>query len=254
MPRKRRGASPRSLAPREAAQQLDETKDALLAAMSHDLRSPLGSILVWLELLRAQDLEPAAARAAGMIDRGVRDLREMVGQFLDMALLLAGKLRLERHPTDLLAVVDAVLATAKTIADVRGVRLESRIDRSLPSLRVDARRLRQGLESLVVSAVNSTPPGGSVHVQLENLDDRILIEVRDSGAGLRPEQLSAVFDQFRTGDTPARGTLGLAIAQRVAVLHGGRIRASSDGEGRGCVFVLELPITGPSAGSPIAPP
>ena len=211
--------------------------------MAHDLRSPLGSVHVWLELLRAQGLDPSGARAVGMIDRSLRDLNQLLAQFLDLARLLAGELRLEKHATDLVALVDTVAASAGEAAQRKDVRLErGRVDRSLPPLPADSERLRQALECLVANAVKGTPPGGRVELLIEDVPGRVRIRVRDTGPPIPPEELAELFDDFRSGT--ATGGLALALAQRVVRLHGGEIRASRATEGPGNVFLLELPREG----------
>jgi signal transduction histidine kinase len=243
MPGNRRGESPLESAALREARRSHEIKDELLAALSHDLRSPLGSLLVWVELLRSQERDPATARVVEKIGCGVRDLRDMVLRFLDMAQLLSGTLRAEMDSTDPAAVVDAALAAVKASAEVKGVRLEAVLDPSLPSLRANARCLRHALEGLASSAVQATPPGGSVEIGAARAEDRILFRVRDSGAGLAPDEVASLGEALARGVTPDVGGLRLAVAGCVARLHGGRVHAASEGEGRGSSFVLDLPLT-----------
>ncbi len=214
--------------------------------MAHDLRSPLGAIHVWLELLRAQGLDPSGARALAMIDRSLRDLNDLLGQFLDLSRLLAGELRLEKHATDLVALVDSVTASAGEAAQRKDVRLErGGGERSLPPLPADAQRLRSALECLVVNAVKGTPPGGRVEVTIESTPARVQIRVRDTGPAIPAEELAGVFDDFRSGTAP--GGLALAIAQRVVRLHGGEVRTARTDPGPGNVFVLDLPRRAPGS-------
>src|SRR5262245_43498597 len=221
---------------------LHELKDELLRTLSHDLRSPLGSLVVWLELLRGQELDPDTARVAGRIERGVHDVREMVLRFLEMAQILSGTLSLELDPTDPVSAVEAALAACASTAEAKGVQVLSSLDPALPPLRVDGRCLRHAVTCLVGNAIQSTAPGGSVEVRVEREKDRMLFRVRDSGPGLAPEDAEALAESLRSGLTPDVGGLRLAVAVAVARLHGGHVHAGSEGEGRGSIFALDLPI------------
>jgi signal transduction histidine kinase len=221
-----------------------DARDELLAALSHDLRSPLGSLLVWLELLRRQDLGPEASRAAERIETGVRDLRDMVLRFLDMAQILSDRRSLELDDVDAGAAVDDALKACWSIAEVKGVRLQAALDAS-PSFRADRGCVARGLESLIANAVRTTPPGGSVDVRVESAADRVRFRVSDTGFGLRPETLSSISEALAAGLAPEGGGLPLAVAVGVARLHGGSLRGASDGEGRGSIYVLELPLHPP---------
>src|SRR5262245_40317331 len=158
----------------EEARRLHELKDELLRALSHDLRSPLGSLLVWLELLRTRDLDPDTARIAGKIEHGVHAVRDMVLRFLEMAQILSGTLPLEVDATDPAAAVEAALAASAATAETKGVLVAGALDRSLPPLRADGRCLRHAVTCLVANAVQRTPPGGSVEVRVSQEDDRML--------------------------------------------------------------------------------
>ncbi len=243
--------SPQSGAPvaRDAleARRLHDHKDELLRALSHDLRSPLGSLLVWLELLRGQDLDPATVRVVGKIESGVRDVRDMVLRFLEMGQILSGRLPLEIEALDPAAVVDAAVETSKTSAEAKGVRVLGTADKSLPPIRADGRCLRHAVSCLVASAVHSTPAGGVVEVFAEPAGDGVAFRVSDSGPGLAAAEAAALAEELAAGLTPGVGGLRLAVAVAVARLHGGRVEARSEGEGRGAVFTLHVPLSASGA-------
>jgi len=140
-----------------------------------------------------------------------------------------------------------VLKAAEPAAREKHLRLESEIDRSFEWLWADPRRLRQALESLLSNSIKFTPPGGSVTVRLERRESRVYIEVRDTGVGISRDALPVVLEGFGEGGGSRNG-LGLAIARQIAELHDGRIGAESEGEGRGSVFTLELPLDAPPPG------
>jgi signal transduction histidine kinase len=243
MPREGRGpSSPSDALPAPGSRRPSDPRDELLSAMSHDLRSPLGSLLVWLELLRGYALDAGPARAAEKIECGVRDLRDMVLRFLDMAQVLSRTINLEWEAADPAASVEAALETVKANAHTKGVRLESVVDGDLPPLRADRRCVLRGLECLVANALLSTPPGGTVEVRVEGAGNRVLFRVRDSGPGLARDAAAALSESLAAGIAPDGSGLRIAVALGVARLHGGALRSASDGEGHGSVFTLELPL------------
>jgi signal transduction histidine kinase len=243
MPESERSALDTRLDPE--ARRLHDLKDELLRTLAHDLRSPLGSLLVWLELLRTRELEPDTARAVGKIERGVHDVRDMVLRFLEMAQILSGTLPLEVEATDPVSAGEAALAASAPAAEAKGVHMLSALDRSVPPVRADARCLRHAAACLVENAVQATPPGGTVEVRLEQERERMLLRVRDSGPGLAAAEAAALSESLASGLVPDGGSLRLAVAVAAARLHGGRLHGASEGEGRGCVFTLDLPISAP---------
>jgi signal transduction histidine kinase/ActR/RegA family two-component response regulator len=229
------------------AKRLNRVKDEFLALLSHELRTPLGSALVWLELLRAEPLEKGARRAVDMIQRSARQLSDLIDQLLDMSRTVAGKLSFEKQTTDLVAVVEDVVAAAAPEAAAKGVQLEANIERPLDRLWADPGRLRQALGNLVSNAIKFTPAGGTVGVRLEHAGSVARVQVTDTGAGIAADVLPYIFERFRLGDTKstrAQGGLGigLAIAQYISEQHEGTLRAASEGPGRGSVFTLDLPL------------
>lgn len=229
------------------SERLSRVNDELLTAYAHNLHNPLGSVHVWLELLRSENLGPGGTRAVSMIDRSIRHFTDLVSQLVDASRIITGRLKLDKQATDLPELFDAVLRAAEPAAREKRLRVEAEIDRSLEWLWADPRRLRQALENLLSNAIKFTPPGGSVTVRLERRESRARIEVRDTGVGIPLDLLSAVLGGFREGGSSQSG-LGLAIARQIAELHDGRIGAESEGEGRGAVFTIELPVDAPPTG------
>lgn len=226
------------------AERLSRVNDDLLRAYAHNLHNPLGSVRIWLELLRSEKLGPSGTRAVSMIDRSIRHLTDLVSQLVDASQIITGRLKLDKQATDLPELFDAVLKAAEPAAQEKRLLLSAQIDRSLEWLWADPRRLRQALESLLSNAIKFTPPGGSVTLRLERRESRARIEVRDTGVGIPLDSLSAVLEGFREGGSSQSG-LGLAIARQIAELHDGWLGAHSEGEGRGTVFTIELPVDAP---------
>jgi signal transduction histidine kinase len=225
-------------------ERMNRVQDEILTTYAHNLRNSLGSVQIWLELLRAENLGNGPARAVSMIDRSIRNVTDLVGKLADVSRVIGGRLKLDEAAIDLSDLLDGVLKTAALAAADKRVRLESEIDRSLEWFWADSQRLRQALENVISNAIKFPPSGGVVTVKLDRRGGNARVRVSDSGIGISPELLPVVLEGFReTGSF--RGGLGLAIARRIVELHGGTIAAYSEGEGRGSLFVIELPVEMP---------
>jgi signal transduction histidine kinase len=234
-------------------ERLNRVNDELLTTFAHNLRNPLGSVQIWLELLRSEHLASSGARAVSMIDRSIHHVTELVGQLADVSRIISGKIKLDRQAIDLPDLVDNVVKSSGPAARDKRLRLESEYDRSIEWIWADPHRLRQALENVVSNAIKFTPPGGSVTVKLERRESTARILVVDTGIGISAEALPAVLEGFREGGG-FRGGLGLAIARNIVELHGGGIAVKSGGEGRGSVFAIALPMDVPPPGSALGRP
>jgi signal transduction histidine kinase/ActR/RegA family two-component response regulator len=229
------------------AQRINRIKDEFLALLSHELRTPLGAILLWTGLLETENLDAAPARAVEMIDRSTRQLSQLIGELLDVSRIVAGKLSLDPHATLLGSLVESAVEAQRPAAEAKGVLLRFMSAGSFPQAWADSNRLRQALDNLVVNAIKFTPAQGEIVVSLERLGNSARVRVRDTGAGMRAELLPLIFERFRQGDSSSRRGqgglgLGLTIAQHIVHLHGGTISAWSEGEGRGSVFTMQIPL------------
>jgi PAS domain S-box-containing protein len=238
-------------AARADAEHASHLKDEFLATVSHELRTPLNAILGWSQILASsatnspEDLEEGLAT----IERNARAQARIIEDLLDMSRIINGKVRLDMQRLDLPAIIETAVAILHPAAEAKGIQLESFIDplRDL-SVTGDSNRIQQVLWNLISNAVKFTPRAGRVQVKLEPADSHIRISVTDTGEGIRPEFLPYVFDRFRQSDasiTRRHGGLGLglSIVKQVVELHGGSIRAASDGPGHGSTFTISLPIT-----------
>ncbi len=231
---------------RRTAEDENRAKDEFIAVVSHELRAPLGSILIWSQLLRSDTPDEATlARALGMIERSTRTLARLIDDLLDASRLIAGKLQVEKAPVDLKASVEAAVDTERMNAAKKKISLELVLQ--APSVRLlgDAPRIQQVILKLLSNAIKFTPEGGRVEVRLLRTTAHARIEVADSGMGIRSELLPIIFERFRrvNPERPQAGLgLGLSIARHLVELHGGSMSASSPGPGQGSTFVVTLPL------------
>jgi len=235
-------------AARKSADVANRAKDEFLAVVSHELRTPLNAIMGWAKMLSSQQLdEPRRARAIETIDRNAVAMAQLIDDLLDVSRIISGKMRLEIKRVDAARVIDAAIEAARPAAEAKGVAIVASLDRSVPPVSGDPNRLQQIVWNLLSNAVKFTPAAGRVEVGLAIIQGSVEIRVEDTGRGIAPTFLPYVFDAFRQEDTAhtrSRGGLGLglAITKQLVELHGGRIDASSQGEGFGAVFKVHLPV------------
>ena len=226
---------------------VNRVKDEFLATLSHELRTPLNAVLGWARLLRSGKLAvDARQRALETIERNAVAQAQLIEDLLDVSRIISGKFRVEVRPVDLRAVTGAAIESVRLAAESKGIELAARVA-PVPSIFGDATRLQQVVWNLLCNAIKFTPRGGRVAVRLERVDSHVEIEVADNGPGIRPDFLPYVFERFRQADgTTTRAHtglgLGLAIVRHLVELHGGSVRAFSEGLGKGATFVVRLPI------------
>jgi PAS domain S-box-containing protein len=222
-------------------------RDDFLSVLSHELRSPIGAILMWVRLLQQGGFDASGSgRALTIVERSARSLERIVEDLLHVSRISAGKLSLAVQPLELGAVVEAAVESAQGDAALKGVSLKLRRTSGPIQMRGDPLRLQQAVGNLLSNAVKFTPSGGNVIVGLEPQGGEARIQVADDGAGMSPDFLPAAFERFRPRDgSGARGQhglgLGLYIVRHLVELHGGCVKAESPGRGAGSTFTIVLP-------------
>jgi PAS domain S-box-containing protein len=235
---------------RQEAESVSRAKDEFLATLSHELRTPLTPVLGWTSMIRSGLLgEPEVARAVRTIEKNAQSLSHLINDLLDMSSILSGKLRIERALVELASAVAEAVETVRTHAEARRVVIEVSADRAPPPVVVsgDRPRLVQVFWNLLHNAVKFSPEGGRVRVHISAEDGAGVVRVEDEGLGITPEFLPFIFERFRQADmgtTRQHGGLGLGLAlvKSLVEAHGGRVEASSAGEGRGSSFTVTLPV------------
>jgi signal transduction histidine kinase len=235
------------------AEAANRAKDDFLITLSHELRTPMTSTLGWAAMLRGHELAPETFKLAiDTIDRSTRAQARLIDDILDVSRIVSGKLELSVAPLNVREVLNVAMdAIRPTIA---AKQLELHVDLTNVPLVIiaDASRLQQVLWNLLANAVKFTPAGGSISVALQPHGDVARITVSDTGIGIPPRFLPHVFERFRQAEGGASRThgglgLGLAIVESIVELHGGRVPVASDGEGRGSMFTVTLPLATPVA-------
>lgn len=234
----------------------NRAKDVFLATLSHELRTPLTPVVGWIKLLRSGTLdEKSVSQALDAIERNAWLQSRLIDDLLDTSRIATGKLHFEPKPTDLNVVVKAAVDTVRNSAASRNIDLSMSLHPAGLVVMGEPVRLQQIAWNLVSNAIKFTDPGGKVTVTTGLNGNQAYITVVDTGIGIPGEFLPHVFDRFRQADgsTSRRHGglgLGLAIADALAKLHGGRLEAHSDGEGQGAIFTLRVDLA--STGSVVA--
>jgi PAS domain S-box-containing protein len=235
-------------AAREEAEEASRLKDEFLATVSHELRTPLTAIHGWSLLLSSGQLDAAgAARAVEIIERNARAQQQIINDLLDVSRIISGKMRLDVRRVGLGGVLSAAVESVRPAAQAKGIELQTRLEAPAAEVPGDPERLQQVFWNLLSNAVKFTPAGGRVEVSLARANGHAEVTVSDTGQGISPDLRPYVFDRFRQGDasTTRRHAglgLGLSIVRHLVELHGGTVRAESDGEGLGSTFTVELPL------------
>lgn len=231
---------------RRIAEDANRAKDEFLALVSHELKTPLSSILASSHLLRTA-VEPAArTRALDEIERNVHAQSRLVDDILDLTSVASAELRLKMRTIEPAVLIRKVLESLRLEAERKAIQLDVDLDAAEVPLVADPDRIGQALSTLVSNAIRFTPKGGHVEVRLQRAAGIAQIRVSDGRRGVSEAALSHAFDRFPPG-TPA-GTSGgerlgfdLAIAKDLIELHGGRVRVESAGRQSGATFTIELP-------------
>jgi PAS domain S-box-containing protein len=233
---------------RRDAERASQIKDEFLATLSHELRSPLNAILGWVRLLERHPSDPAMLREGiDVISRNAKAQADLIADLLDMNRIISGKMRLEVTDVNLLEVVNEALDAIRPAAESKQVILKTELQEVEDPIRGDGSRLLQVMWNLLSNAVKFTPKGGEIHVRLAKIGNQAEIVVSDTGAGISPDFLPHLFERFRQADasvTRMHGGLGLglAIVKQLVELHGGTVRAESEGPAKGAKFSIHLPL------------
>jgi signal transduction histidine kinase/ActR/RegA family two-component response regulator len=228
-------------------QRANRAKDEFLATLSHELRTPMTSIMGWSQMLDEEDLDDATRnQAIDAIRKSARVQAQLIDDLLDVSRITAGKMRLDVKPIEVGPVVTAAIQTVQAAADAKGVRLHADLGDGIV-VTGDPHRMQQVVWNLLSNAVKFTPADGDVFVVARSDDHSAVVEVRDTGHGIEPDFMPHLFERFRQADSSTTRShmglgLGLAIVRHLVELHGGTIAAESKGLGKGAVFRVKLPL------------
>jgi PAS domain S-box-containing protein len=231
---------------RAEAEKASRLKDEFLATLSHELRTPLNSILGWSQLIRrGKPTLEQVLQGIEIIERNARTQARIVEDLLDMSRIVSGKLVFSRKEVQLAGVVRQAVEAVQPSAEAKSIDIRLSLDEGA-HVWGDAGRLQQVAWNLLSNAVKFTPERGRIDVTLSQDKDGVVFSVRDTGQGIGADFLPHIFERFRQANASSTRRLGglglgLAIVCQLVELHGGLVKAESEGEGEGATFTISLP-------------
>lgn len=221
-------------------------KDQFLATLSHELRTPMTAVLGWARMLRLGLAESDAREAIAAIEKAAEIQAQLIDDVLDVSRVAAGKMTFKAVPIDFGPVLHAAMTTVHPAASAKDIEILASVPPLPPRVLGDEGRMQQIIWNLLSNAVKFTPRGGTITVRVTIVGSLLRLTVQDTGKGIEASYLPHVFEPFSQEDGSMTRAhegigLGLSIVRSLVELHGGRIRAASEGAGRGATFTVELP-------------
>jgi PAS domain S-box-containing protein len=232
---------------RAQAEHANRMKDEFLSTVSHELRTPLNAIVAWTEVLAEGESDRTEVLCGvDVIKKNAIVQAQLIEDLLDLERITSGKMELKAEPVDLSIILREAVEALQHAADSKEIVLKTRTSGLRGGQTGDAKRLRQVFWNLLTNAIKFTDRGGSIVVDAIQLKSTVEISFTDDGIGIEPQFLPHLFERFRQADastTRKQGGLGigLSLVKQLVELHGGFVRAESDGLGLGARFVVSLP-------------
>lgn len=233
----------------EETRSREREKVEFLAILAHELRNPLSPVMSSLDLLALRGADQKdAPRLISVIDTHVRTIARLLDDLLDVSRISRKRMKLEKEPVSLQEVLKRSLETTSPFIESRQHTLETSIPGEPLYVEADLVRLTQVFSNILFNAAKYTPEGGTITVRCTQRDGTAVVSVKDTGIGIPKEMLKRIFRPFtqvnRSLSRPGTGLgIGLSLTEQLAKMHGGRVTATSDGEGTGSEFTVELPLT-----------
>jgi len=229
--------------------EMNRMKDVFLSTASHELKTPLTSVIAYAELLDDNEKQLDHTQRGEFLRRlraEANRLLALIEEILDLSRIESGKLILHRMPISINEVARAAAETSRSLAKRRGIEIDEVYEATLPLLQLDEVKMRQVLVNLLVNAIKFSPDNSRVVVQTGRDGDHVRIEVRDKGAGIHPEDATHIFELFGQGvHGPGRESgglgIGLHLVKRISELHGGHVGVNST-PGDGSSFWVRIPL------------
>lgn len=229
----------------ESNAELSRAKDEMVAMVSHEMRTPLASLVGFAELMSTREVTPEQRKEyLGVMVQEGRRLTSLINDFLDLQRIEGGHMQIRFAPADIATLI--VRGVGKAHGD-DPTPIETRLPDDLPLVRVDSGAMSRVLANLISNARKYSPDGGSIIIGAAAIGEMVEVYVQDHGLGIPPEAMARLFGKFYRVDSPDRQTiqgagLGLAITKNIIEAHGGKITVSSAGPGRGATFKFTIPV------------
>jgi CheY-like chemotaxis protein len=222
-----------------------ERQSSFLSVLGHELRNHVAPIQNALFLMRRNASDAAMAPLVDLVERQLQAIIQSYEQLAEAERVNANEVDLRRERVDLVAQVQAALATLRPVVSTRASRVHAALPDTPVVVEVDAARTAQAIVTIIRNALNFTADSGEVWIDVATDANDATVRVRDSGGGMEPEQLAHVFEFFAArGQATHSLGINLAVAHRIVNLHGGSLTAESAGEGQGSEFAMRIPLAG----------
>jgi len=244
---------------RQAAEAASAAKDRFLAILSHELRTPLTPALAAASALEARrSLPPDVVEDLALIRRNIQLEVRLIDDLLDLTRIASGQISLHQEVVDVDSLIQTALRAFRSEIEDRQLRVSTYLQARECHVWADPARLQQIVHNLLQNAVKFTPRGGRITIRSDNVEDRLRVQVSDTGIGIDPEVLPTIFEPLQQAERtiPRRFGgmgLGLAIARKLAQMQRGTIAAASEGKDRGATFTLEFPAIATPGPAPAEP-
>ena len=229
---------------KENAEAASTAKDRFLAILSHELRTPLNPVLLWAEgVLNQPGVDPEIEQGLRMVCRNIELEARLIDDLLDLTRIARGKLQLRLQPADAHELLRHAIEIVRADLDSRHIQLSVALEATPHQVNVDSPRLEQVFWNILRNACKFTADGGAISIRsYSSAPNSITVEMTDNGVGIEPEFLEKIFAAFEQLEMRREGLgLGLAISKAIVEMHGGSIRAQSEGQGKGATFAVTLP-------------
>ncbi|HMC12119.1 MAG TPA: HAMP domain-containing sensor histidine kinase, partial [Pirellulaceae bacterium] len=232
----------------EGLRDADRRKDEFLATLAHELRNPLAPLTSAIQLIAAEPQRlDQVLQLVGMMSQQLEQLGRLIDDLVDVSRITSGKLGLRSEPTALTEFIQGAIDQSRPLIDSSCHTLHVSLPQEPLVVQGDKVRLTQIVGNLLINSAKYTPPGGRIDLNVRREGPDVLISVRDNGIGIPPPMQARIFDLFAQVDSSTTRTtgglgIGLAIVKALVEMHGGDIRAVSEGPGRGSEFTVRLPV------------
>ncbi|HRH41554.1 MAG TPA: ATP-binding protein [Pyrinomonadaceae bacterium] len=242
---------------RDQLEEVNREKDHFLALISHELRSPLNSILGWSKILLSKKIDEQTQRnALETIENSAKLQAKLISDLVDSSKIISGKLQFTFVSLSFKSLINQVYQSEKPLAEEKKITF---ILGDLADVRVmgDSLRLQQAISNLITNSIKFTPSGGEVFIESKEENGNVIFCIKDSGAGIPPEELPYIFKQYFQSKNAQNKTglgLGLSIVKAIIIKHNGQVSVKNNDNGIGCTFFISLPIQkSKQSDSPVKP-
>src|SRR5205085_1661313 len=199
---RRRDLLEREQAARKVAERHSRTKDDFIAVLSHELRTPLNAIMGWVHILKRRGITPEGTKGLDAIERNVKTQARIISDILDVSRINSGKLRLDPEWTDAADLISSSIEALAGPAGEKHIRVDTDLESAHAPAWLDPARFQQIFWNLMTNAIKFSPENGRIEVRLRRAGDRLQLQVRDFGQGIKADFLPHLFDRFSQSDAP----------------------------------------------------